>query len=246
MSEYKIFDFLKSLDQSRILLIILNQKLNMEILSNLWNKAVFKVSCDGASNYLYDSQSLEGFKECFLYPDVVCGDFDSIRDSVKDYFLRKNCIVKSLDDQNDTDFTKGTLFGIQCCQEKNIQYDLIVAYPAIGGRSDHTFSNINTLYMVDNKKTLYIMSDTDIMCLLKPGKNLIKKHSDHQKAMCGLIPIGCPIPHVTSTGLKYNINDACLSFGGLVSTSNSLDEENEYVMVITSHKLLFTVTHKKD
>lgn len=45
-----------------------------------------------------------------------------------------------------------------------------MAFNAIGGRLDHTLSNINTLYSVLSlqNKPCYLLSDLDSVCLLKP------------------------------------------------------------------------------
>ncbi|XP_057292711.1 thiamin pyrophosphokinase 1-like isoform X1 [Hydractinia symbiolongicarpus] len=230
-------EFLKS--DVKILLLLLNQPPQPEnVLDKLWKNAVLKVCCDGGANRLYDTKHGDRY-----VPDFLCGDFDSIRDEVKDFFVQKKSNVVVLEDQDYTDFTKAARFAVQHCKNNNIEYDVIVAFNAIGGRLDHTLSNINTLYSILSlqNKPCYLLSDLDSVCLLKPVTTKIICDASLEAGWCGLIPVGETATNVTTFGLKYNLDNQALQFGSLISTSNSLDKDVDRVTVTTSHHLLWSL-----
>jgi len=223
-----------------ILLLVLNQPISSQkIFEALWKRASFKVCCDGGANRLHD------FSKSISKPfvaDVITGDGDSLREEVKEDFAKQGCPFVHLPDQDSTDFTKSAMFAMDHCKAKKIKYDVIVAYPAMNGRLDHVMSNINTLFLLeDYAATSYLLSDQDIVCLIKPGVTNIMSNTGMEGEYCGLIPIGSPSVCVTTKGLKYNVENDEFRFGGLISTSNSIQQDCDHVMVKTSSHLLWTL-----
>lgn len=45
-----------------------------------------------------------------------------------------------------------------------------------------------------------------------------------QKSWCGLLPFGYPVNCISTTGLKWNLNNTTMQFGGLISTSNTYED----------------------
>lgn len=234
----------------RIILILLNQPLpNNNVLKMLWKNALLKVCCDGAANRLYKFNSHVQKQQALcaeeLIPNFICGDLDSIVNETRLYFENKGTQIVHLEDQDNTDFTKSTFFAMDYCKEKKIDYDVIVSYPAIGGRLDQTFSNINTLYHLKGA-SCYLLSELDVVCLLQSGKSKIEIDLQLYQEWCGLIPIGLQADHVTTTGLKYNLSGQSMCFGDLISTSNSIETGCNEVTVETSHPLVWTIGYRAD
>ncbi|CAI9719480.1 thiamin pyrophosphokinase 1-like [Octopus vulgaris] len=208
----------------KIVLILLNQPITpmLKIFKYLWQKAVLKVFVDGAANEVYSHLS----KEDFL-PDIITGDFDSIRPEVKEHYQQKNVEIVETPDQDETDFTKclRIVFG----KINHVEVERIVVLVGFQGRVDQQFANFNTLFKVrnfgyDKYVPIYVMSNSDLTCLLKTGNNSIEVDSEFRGAHCGLIPLGCVCNSITTTGLKWNLDKAPLEFGHLVSTSNTYAE----------------------
>lgn len=242
-SFYQPYNILK--EKKKLILLLLNMPINIDtnLFSFLWNNATLRMCCDGGTNRLYDFVMANKNMER-IFPDFICGDFDSMRDDTKEYFIKKGSSLKYLPDQDFTDFQKTVKFGIGYCIEKQIEFDAIVVYPAMGGRLDQMLSNINTLYQVQSLTQIpcYLMSDIDITFLVNKGETVVEVGNENKKKFsCGLVPIGCAAEKVTTNGLLYNLDGQSMAFGSLISTSNSLVEKS--ITIETSHPLLMTMSY---
>jgi len=55
---------------------------------------------------------------------------------------------------------------------------------------------------------------------------------------CSLVPVGEPCT-VTTTGLKWDLNEDVMQYGGLISTSNELETKSTTKVTIKTSKPLF-------
>ncbi|KER32706.1 hypothetical protein T265_01198 [Opisthorchis viverrini] len=126
-------------------------------------------------------------------PDFVTGDFDSISGDALSYYRS---------------------------QDKPAA---IAVVHMSGGRLDHEFGLIQTLYEAHrmNSIPVHLVSECCVSILLPAGMHQIHTNTGLEADHCGLVPVGAP-SLVTTTGLKWNLRNQLLSFGHLVSTSNQL------------------------
>ncbi|XP_041372114.1 thiamin pyrophosphokinase 1-like [Gigantopelta aegis] len=228
-----------------ICLVLLNNQIDREIklLKQLWRKALFVSCVDGAVNRLFDS--LGDDRDEFI-PHLISGDFDSARPEVLEFYKNKGTEVVETADQDLCDFTKNLQLVLS--RIKSLECGSIVTFGGIGGsmegRADHLFGNINTLFetrqLID--KPVYLASGGCLICLVNEGHTTIKVDTGFEGAACGLIPIGGPCDHVTTTGLKWNLDNQRLQFGELISTSNTFLGSAE-VTIQTDTPVLWTMQY---
>lgn len=82
---------------------------------------------------------------------------------------------------------------------------------ALGGRLDHTLSNLNTLYCYRHLN-MALWGDGNLVRLLRAGRALIKP-SRIEGPTCGLVPLARPAT-ASSTGLKWDLDNTHVSCCG--------------------------------
>lgn len=123
----------------------------LQFLNLIFNLGKIKLAVDGGANYLPTIQCAK--------PDIVSGDFDSIKNELlQQYKQRDDIETIPTPDQDETDFTKSILI----LQEKRLDFEFIVAFWSSTGRIDQIFSGIQTLIRFRDKPVF----------LLYPGKSL--------------------------------------------------------------------------
>lgn len=224
--------------QNNYVVMVLNRPIPTEFsrkfVVNLWSKAVLRVTVDGGTNQWLSWIKLNSYdNHCDSYPDIVTGDMDSVSKDVLDYFSKRNQNLKiiSTPDQSATDFTKALKEVHKHSVDYNLKVDTVFVIIDSSGRFDQILANVNTLYKVQNiipNVNVILLASNSLTWLLRENvthsiKIPIELRNNHR--WCGLIPMGRPCT-VTTTGLKWNLNNTVLEFGKLVSTSNTYGEDS--------------------
>lgn len=98
----------------------------------------------------------------------------------------------------------------------------------LGGRFDQAMCNLNALYHYQNSR-IFLLSHFSVCFLLPPGKHIIQRNKKFERDKCGIVPLGKPCHRITTKGLKWDLKNSRLEFGGLISTSNVMLEDEVFV-----------------
>jgi thiamine pyrophosphokinase len=228
---------------ARYALIAVNQPMD-QFFKMLWNNATVRVCADGGSNQVYDA--LDEKDRSKILPHAIIGDLDSTRHEVKSFYTQAGVSIIHDSGQDNTDLDKCLLWIAKQYANDKRDFDSVLVYPALGGRFDQQMAAIQTLAENDVNKRfrrLVLLSKGNSIELLGPGKHVIHCHSILEAGddvYCGLLPMLGSVRDVTTTGLKWNLTNQTMKFGGLVSTSNGVTSGT--VTVETSDPILWTIT----
>lgn len=172
-------------------------------------------------------------KKMRLTPDVIIGDFDSVKAETLGFFRNKAEIIR-IDRQNDTDVEKCLKYALRK------KFNEVVLLGAIGDRLDHSFCNMGIVIKFFSKIKVKIISDKSILTPYK-GKVNIRTVKGETISLYGFNDR----TKITSLGLKYPLTKTALPFGEKESTSNvalddsvKLEIEGGMIFVIRDFKLL--------
>jgi len=206
--------------------------LNYHLPSNLesyWKTNGLKICADGGAQRLF-------LRNKELIPDAIKGDFDSVPPDVVEYYRKKNVAIYHDPDQNTTDLQKCIKFLELYESQNNVVHENILVLGGLGGCLSHTFANLNTLYLYQQRKVVLI-GRKNMAILISKGKSTYHFQKLDTVIFCSLVPLGDKVGNVTTTGLKWNLVNQSLTFGGMVSTSNQMEEE--MVTIQTDQSLLW-------
>ncbi|PSR85995.1 Thiamine pyrophosphokinase [Actinidia chinensis var. chinensis] len=230
-------------------LIVLNQRLP-RFTPLLWTKARLRICADGGANRVFDElpqlfprENVQDVRNRYK-PDVIKGDMDSVRQEVIDFYANLGTkIVDASDDQDTTDLHKCVAYI--CDSTPNLEKSnlCILVAGALGGRFDHEIGIINVLCLFSTMRIVLLSDDCLILLLPSTHCHEILIQSSVEGPHCGLIPIGMPSKRTTTTGLKWDLSDTEMRFGGLISTSNIVIGERITVQSVSD--LLWTISFKK-
>ncbi|XP_037964906.2 thiamin pyrophosphokinase 1 isoform X5 [Plutella xylostella] len=220
-------------------------------IENLWNNAIVRITVDGGTskwdNYVRNLP--HEMQTNMKRPDLVTGDFDSITEDTLEKYKKQGCEIVHTPDQNHTDFTKALMELYTYCQSNELLLDHVIVLGQASGRLDQILGNIQTLFLAKEQSLLghstglYLLSDDALSWLLNPGDHVIhvpEEIRNHKRVWCSLVPIGETCDSVTTSGLKWNLDNSTLKFGCLVSTSNTFSGA-EKVTVKCSHTILWSM-----
>ncbi|GIY00587.1 thiamin pyrophosphokinase 1 [Caerostris extrusa] len=183
-------------------------------------------------------------EECKLFVKVNWESalFHVAVDEVLDFYKSKGVSIMPTPDQDETDFTKALRLTEMHLQNKKLQVSSIIAVAQNGDRLDHILGNLNTLYQANEitSTPVFILGNHSLTWILSVGFHKIHVTKEMMNCHVGLIPLGQECKNVSTTGLKWNLTNDKMNFGGLISTCNMFDGSS-VVTVSTDTPLIWTM-----
>ncbi len=174
-------------------------------------------------------------------PDLIAGDWDSIRPDVAAAFAAAGvATAPDPDDQDSTDLFKclaavATRFGAPAKAHGapaappppgaagGATAVRVIVFGAFGGRFDQEAQNINALYAwAGTFASMTLLSEDCLARLLPAGTSVVRVAAPWEGPTCGLVPVGAAAT-VSTEGLHWDVTDWPCGFGGRMSTSNRVE-----------------------
>ena len=195
----------------------------------------FQMECKGADYVICADGGAEYAYNLNILPDFLIGDFDSLNPEILEFFKSKKIqVIKypAEKDYTDTELCVKKALELHCSS--------ISILAGIGDRIDHSLGNIGLLHMIYKKGSKgYILSDKSDIYLCT-DKILLKGMAGDTVS---LIPYSGDAVGVTTSGLKYSLNDAVVHFGSPIGISN-LMTGNDCMVSIKSGEILVIKQNK--
>lgn len=202
-------------------LILCNGELSKKTLNKIVSKnkpRLQVIACDGASDFLYRHK---------ITPDYIIGDLDSINPKTLAYYRQKKVKIKKSADQNKNDLEKALIFAIQ----KKFKNILITGLT--GKRIDHSLNNLSVLLRYYKKAHIKIYDNKFEIFIIDKSTQFTCKKGD----IVSLIPL--PIAKgITTTGLKYKLNNETLKFGKREGALNKANDNNVTIRIVKGDLLV--------
>ncbi len=159
----------------------------------------FLICADGGTN---------SARKLGLIPDLIIGDFDSVKSDTLEYFSGKSKIVH-LKRQNDTDVEKALKYAVA----KGFAEAVLLG--ATGDRLDHSFCNLGIVLKFFDKIIVKIVHENSYLIPVK-GKVILHTEPGEIISLYGFDNK----TKFSSKNLKYPLKNISLKFGERESTSN--------------------------
>lgn len=196
-----------------------------EFVSEIIRRGGFEVvmAADSGLDFLYRTG---------IMPDVIVGDFDSVKSDALDYFREfehiEMCMLNPEKDDTDTEF------AIREAIRRGASKITIVG--GTGTRIDHVLGNICLLGigLEENVKIVLLDEHNRIRMIDKP---LVLKKEEQYGQYISLVPYSDRVTGVTLTGLKYPLTDYTMGGFNSLGISNEIVDE-EATISLTSGQML--------
>jgi len=248
----------RSNDDGLVVISHNNESLNYQSIYDLWNNATIRASttsgypfCEKIVKYYKHNEKeidpfVDGLKD-FPYPNVLV---TSSQLKIPSKFQGKVVYSNPYLTGNERDFDE-----LQICIQSvlvelkhhpSLEASMVVVLIDKKSPSQDFILYGELLLKLRNMELsstlpVYLLFCESLICLIPSGTSVIITRN-HTVDWCGLVPMGNPAT-VTTTGLKWNLNNEKMEFNDLISTSNKLESDSD-VEIKTNSPLIWSMALK--
>ena len=164
-------------------------------------------------------KGLEFLHQHNIKPDLIVGDFDSVREDVVSHYLNKNIPIHQHDsrkESSDTELAIKVAIGLK--------FEKLLILGATGNRLDHFWSNVQSLKLALDIGVRGVILDSKNRIRLL-NKEFALKKSESFGDYFSLFPLGEPVENVILEGAKYPLKNETLTPWNSRCISNEIVEE---------------------
>lgn len=207
-------------------LIALNGRLSVSLLSQFLNSTTTLICADGAANALMGDQ---------IVPSVILGDLDSIEVETLAWY-RKRTLVVHIPCQNSTDLEKALEYA-----GSKIKPSEVTVFGAHGTRPDHTLTNLSILHACSRETKVSLVDEDSFGIFLNADSNpRALSFTSVPGETISLLPLNTA-SGVTTTGLHYPLRNEVLEWSGRNGQSNMSQQKNIEVRVSSGCLLVYVI-----
>jgi thiamine pyrophosphokinase len=184
-------------------LVVGSGSADIEQLKSYADMSDYIIACDGGMGHC---------KKAELIPDVIIGDYDSVKPEDKAYF--DSLDIESYTYPTHKDMTDSEI-GINLALDRGA--DEIYLMGLSGTRLDHTIANIQLLMLPLQKKVPAVIADKHNQIRLTDSEIEI---SGTKGDTISLLPLTNEVCGITTTNLEYPLNNADIKLGSSLGVSN--------------------------
>ena len=167
---------------------------------------------------------MEFFRRAGMVPDIIIGDFDSVKNKTLAYFKEYGDIEwKKLNPMKDDTDTEA---AIRLAIKRGAKS--ITLLGATGSRIDHMLANIELLGIgLEEKVSITILDRHNRIRLIDSGIT-IKKDEQYGRFV-SLIPYSMSVENVCLRGFKYPLDNYCMRKFNSLGISNEITEAEAHI-----------------
>jgi len=185
-----------------------------EVIRTFFNKYDYVISVDGGAAHL---------RRLGIMPDMLLGDFDSAQKEDVEYFKELGIQVAQFPAEKD-------MTDSELAIEKALELgaDEVVFIGAVGTRFDHSMANIFLLKKLMDKKVEACIADEHNLIYMFDKTFSLRGMESYKLS---LVPVSLTVTGVTTTGLKYPLDNATMELGTSWGVSNEFVAETATVTI---------------
>lgn len=180
---------------------------------------------------------LEAVKALGLEPDMIVGDFDTVKPEILEYYRTREHVIwdthQPEKDETDTELALLKAQAIGCTE--------VVVLGATGGRVDHMLGNIHLLFPCLQKGIDAYILDSQNRIFLIDGERVFTRNRIWGKYI-SFLPLTEKVNGITLTGFKYPLSEKDIEIGTSLCISNELAGD-EGIITFTDGVLIVVESH---
>ncbi len=209
----------------------LEEELCLSVLGESENQYVIAV--DKGLEFLYDHK---------VMPDYIVGDFDSVRAEIAEYYRNEtNVPIREFNPVKDASDTE-----IAIRMAITLGADEMVILGATGGRIDHLWANVQTLYIPYKAGiNAEILDSQNRIRLIGGGETHLRREEAYGKYF-SVFPLGEEILGFSIEGAKYPLSNHVLTPYDSLCVSNEIAGEEVVIQFPVGTVILMETRDKTD